>query len=638
MKKLIFLISVAILSANISLTKGVLYADEYSYSAIKSLTKNESLYSGYVLTASNYAYVVNNLHLYDNPTKSRSNFYTLYHNNNLVDSYGEVAYYNLYADGSIISIGRRDHIIRAMWFIRSSKLENELVVGAIDFIDESADRSRTLTFTRLEGIGRVLDIKDGNITEIAKYTAFIDSVVSTDGQRFAFSIQKDDGLYYLVENMTANGELTEHIMGEEGVSSLILAENGSRLVYKKFDGIAYYLIDGDNTIGPFKEINNIAISRNGNFLAYSYKNLAITNTIQEIVETRVTLTNIVITTNYHGQEPQSTDNANANTSQAGSSTTDTNTSSTTVATNTNRSNTQRSSIVTNYYTNSNNSTSSNQGYINYLTDEADEQSGYSSAKEILQLDNKKPITVEYLYKNMLSIILAQQAVATHEYDLGYTVTTNEVVITTNIVEVIEKEIILEQYGETLMLNSEFVATYDEITNVGFSPNSSSFLYFNKKDSLTYITDDGNKSDGYTNITAYQYSDDGKVFSYSADSKLFVNSDLREVGVVISGIHYLSDDSILYKKSIFGRYIMEMYDYESAAYDEIVSIDFIKSNRENTIARNSFVFVGKRGSKYYCVDRKKIAHGPYQYISPTIKDQRIFYSIASDDKNIFLLSY
>ncbi len=647
MKSLLFIAFIAILSANIPL-----YTAEYSSSVLKSLEKNESLYSAQILETNNYALVVKGLYIYNNPAKSQSNHYTLYHNNDIVNTYGEIAYYKLYNNGSITSIAKKNHIMMPMWFIKNSKSTNSLMFSGIELIQESQDKSRTIAFMRRSGVGHAVDIHNGNITEIATYSILIDSVISEHGDRFAFVVQRDDGIYYLIENTASeNSTVTEHIIGESSISSLLFSQDGNRLVYKKYENGQHFIVDGDNVSLPYKEINNIVFSKDGQHLAYSYKNLPTTNIIKEFVQIPTTVTNIVITTNYNDGTSVSVTNSLVNTNTT--SIAITNSTTTSIATNRNtRPANRNAAVTTNYNTNSanqatnnaanNNNNSNSEGYINYYTEDEEEPKSYS----LSFIKDKNDINIENLYNSLLSIMLTQQAstIATHQYNpeeysnLGYTVTTNEVVILTNLIEVIEKEIIIEDNNEILVLNGNIVASYENITDVEFSPNSQSFLYFTTEDNLVYFTDDGNRSDGYSKITAYRYSDDGQLFSYSADSRLYINSNVEQIDIEISDIHFLNDSSILYKKNVLGRYIIQMFDYESAAYNEIISIDFIKTSKENTIARNSFVFVGRRGNKYYYVDRKKIAHGPYNYISPTEKINTTFYSIASDSKNILLLSY
>ncbi len=681
MKKLIITVFLVVLSASNFLPERVLYAKEFSSSIIKNLQKNESLYSAQILATNNYAFVTKNVAMYDNPARTRSNFYRLYHNNDLLDSYGEVAYYNLYKNGSITTITRQDYISKPMWFIKNSKSTNALIFDEIELLEKSQSGTRTLAFMRLDGLGHILDITDGNITELGTYTSLVDSVISDNGQKFAFVVLKEDGMFYLVENSSTSEATNEHLIESGSISSLTLTQDGKRLVYKKYENGQYFLVNGENIAGPYKEINNIVFSANGNNLAYTFASLPITNIVQEIIETGAIVTNIVITTNYntntsvHNTTAFSNGNANNN---SNNSTNNEQRTTRTPSQNTNR--TQSGNLATNYNTNSqastktatnsststtaasipttnkssntttanktaaNNTTTANNssaastntsslsvtnGYINYLTDD-EEPTDYS----VSFIPNSTTIDTAYLYRNLLSILIAQE----YSNNTDYTVTTNEVVMQTNLIEINEKETIIEQEGETLVLNGKILGVYDSITNVGFSQDSRSFLYFTKEDNLTYVTDNDNKSQGYNEITAYQYSDDGKVFSYSADNMLIVNSNLEEVGVNIYDIQFLNDNSVLYRKKVYDRFIIQTFNYESAAYNEIVSINFLKSNLENTNARDNFVFVGIRGNKYYVIDRGKIARGPYQYVSPTEKINSVFYSIASDGKNVLLLEY
>ncbi len=594
MRKLIFLISIALLSANSF--AAVQYSDE---NILRELQKNESLYSADIFSTNNYAFVVKNFILYNNSSKSQSNYYTLFHNSKLVESYGEIAYYKLCNDNSVTTIAKKSHISKPMWFIQNTKSTNTMIFDEIELVDYNPSQSRTLAFMRQNGIGYVIEMSNGNITELGSYVTLIDSEVSEDGSRYAFVVQRDDGMFYLVENMSTQDKNTETIIESGAISSLMFSQDGHRFIYKKYENGQYFLVEGENLSGPYKEINNIVFSKDGLNLAYSYRSLPITNIIETIVETPITITNIIITTNNNETTPI---NTNAN---------------------------YRHSNESSKIANINNNTKTNK--ISTVANLAKSRIDFSS------IVNEKPE-----YRSLLSILLAQQAgtVRTHEYDTNSItyITTNRVVEQIDIIDILEKMTIIEEHGETLVLNNEIIAVYDSITNIGFSPNSKSFLYFNIENGLTYITDDGYKTPGYNEVTAYMYSDDGDIFSYNADNKLYMNSNLEEVDITVSDIHYLSDNSLLYKRNIYGKYVIDTYDYESAAYDEIVSIDFVKSNRENIIARNSFVFVGRRGSKYYYVDRKKIAHGPFQYTSPTRKIGTKFHSIASDGKNIILLEY
>lgn len=688
MKKLIITVFLVVLSANSFLPKALLYAKEFSSSTLKSLQKNESLYSAQILSTNNYAYITKNVAMYDNPARSRSNYYSLYHNNQFINSYAEVAYYKLYENGSIIAIAKEDYISKPMWFVKSSKSTNVLIFDEIELIERSLSKTRSLAFMRLDGLGYIISIADGEITELGTYISLVDSVISDNGEKFAFVVMKEDGLFYLIENITdpnraastienttetnvsttntintntING-VSEHLI-EDGssISSLVITEDGRRLIYKKYKDGQYFLVDGENVAGPYKEINNIVFSANGNNLAYSFKSLPITNVVEEVIEARAIVTNTVVSTNYSNGTVNTASNSNntatasgnsssanstaasssANTNNASTTTNAQNTSSTNYNTNSqtnSSSNSNSSTQTTNNNTNTNSASSSSvtnvitddgRGYINYFTDD-DESTSYS----ISFLSNSTDINVASLYSNLLSILLAQQ----YDREEGYSVVTNEVIMQTNIIEINEKETIIEQEGETLVLNGKILGVYDSITNVGFSQNSKSFLYFIKKDDLTYITDNNNKTEGYSKISAYKYSDDGLVFSYSADNKLIVNSNLIEIGVDINNIYFLNDNSVLYIKKIYDRFVIHAFDYESAAYNEIVSISFLKSNLENTFARDNFVFIGIRGNKYYAVDRRKTAHGPYKYISPVVKINSIFYSIASNDKEVVLLEY
>lgn len=663
MKRFIFFISLGIILTN------ALSFSQTSSTNLYSLKKSETLLSALIFNTNNYAFVVREIENYETVIENPSYKYRLYHNTNIVGSYDDIKYYQLNADNSISMIVKESSLNRDMWFIKNSSSAENISYDEIKYIDYNTPKNRALAFMYDDSVGYIVDINGSSIDVVGHYDTIIDSSISENGKSYAIAITRGTTNYFI-----ENG--VETPLGDAVVSDINISKDGSRVIYKKYIDGQYFLVDNDLDIGPYREINNIAISKNNEYLAYSFQNLPITNMIVDLVEIQTIVSNVVISTNYNSQPPFESTNINPSISTN-------NTQIETISTNSNNNQTQ--SIVVNQIVSDDvnenitvitNVVGNDTNIINYITDDNDEPnnnssdnfdisayevspismtnynlslvndgdlSEYAIVEDILYLQmpqqSNQGIMINDLYGFTLSNTTTQNIVDddftnSNSFNLdttNFSVTTNTQVILTNILQPITKEIIIEQKDYTIALNDKPLSSYDNIKSIEFSPNSKSLLYVYEENGFSYIVNSGNVSGAYTNISTYGYSPNGNIFAYNADDEMVINSVIEQTGISVSDIYYLHDDFMLYKKDVLDSFVITGYDYESAIYDDILSFDVLLDN-------NGFVFIGSRNDKYYYVDKQKIEHGPYFYVSPSKNVSGEIYSILSDGKNISLIKY
>ena len=595
MKKLIFCI----------LFNLVLFSNAL-YSQIYKLEYGQSLYSAQILDKDNYAFVIK---LYEKTYQDGSYYYVLYHNDKKISMYKDIEYYLLNSNNTVTTLGKENNVDNDKWSIKNSSNANALLYDKIEYINYSSSSNRALAFMRRDDVGYVVDINGSMITEIATFSSFWASSISDDGSKYAFAIERE-GTNYIVNNGV------ETLLESGNISEIVLSKNGDRVIYKKNIDNKYYLVEGSSTLGPYKELNNITISDNNKYLAYSFKKMPVIEIIEEQIFVEREITNIVIITNYNT-------NMISNTNQ----------NITNVSTNSNIIN-ENITIITNIIGHDTN-------YINYMPKEEEQSNNENINQPYYTLSYISNANVqEYAIVESSNMSGSNSNIIVNDtynfalYDNGTnaTILTNIDVSISNMMETITKEIIIEDFSENIVFNNNIIATYDEVKKIDFSPDSKSLFYIFEKDNLYYMVIGGDESQGYSNILAYKFSNDDEVFTYNADEEIVVNSVIRDDDIKVKNIYYLNDNSILYEKKMKDSYLVKSDNYESAIYNNILSIILDENN-------NTYLFYALRGDKYYYVDSKRIEYGPYHYISPMkMFGDNLFYSIISDGKNISLIRY
>jgi len=613
------------------------------YPQIHNLKEGQSLYSAQVLDKDNYALIIKS---YKSTYQGSAYYYSVYHNDKELSTYKEIEYYLLNSNNTVTTLAKQNYIDNDVWSIKNSSTTNVLLYDKIEYMDYSSSSNRALAFMRRDDIGYVVDINGSSITEVGTYSSFWTSDISDDGSRYVFVIERN-GIDYIVDNGVEKpvnnmpDENVEDVAEEEQdvdnvientiIVDIVLSKDGSRLVYKKRINDEYFLVDGLSTLGPYKEVSNVTLSDNNKYLAYSFKKMPIIEIIEEYIDVEKSITNTVVITNYNTNSNLGiTENPTNNYTNINTNNNYTNN----INTNSNNINTNNITIITNIIGRTTN-------YINYIANDDENNSNNNIEEEYYTLSYVSNFNIsEYAMVAVDSTnVLGSNIIINDTYNFALydnvtnaTVVTNTQISVSNIIEIITKEIIIEDFNENLVFDNNIIATYDEIMKIDFSPNSESLFYIFKKDNLYYMVIGGDETEGYTNISTYRFSGDDKVFTYNADKEIVVNSTVRENDVEINGIYYLNDNSILYEEKIRGGYLLKSNNYESPIYDDILSIAFDKVN-------NTYMFYAKRGNKYYYVDESRVEYGPYYYISP-IKNMgdNLFSSIVSDGKGIFLINY
>ena len=191
---------------------------------------------------------------------------------------------------------------------------------------------------------------------------------------------------------------------------------------------------------------------------------------------------------------------------------------------------------------------------------------------------------------------------------------------------------------SLILNGRNFGEYDFITNMSFSPDGKTLLFIDidTNENLSFHVG-GETITNYDNILLYKYSDDSKVFSYAAQtggiSFIILNGKrLNKDFDNINAIYFSSNNNLVYNAVKGEREYIFADDFESPAYNNIISFKFMGE---------SFAFMGERLGKYYyfILDKENILRrefGGYDFVSSINEESDSAISIVSDGNNIFII--
>ena len=191
---------------------------------------------------------------------------------------------------------------------------------------------------------------------------------------------------------------------------------------------------------------------------------------------------------------------------------------------------------------------------------------------------------------------------------------------------------------SLILNGRNFGEYDFITNMSFSPDGKTLLFIDidTNENLSFHVG-GETITNYDNILLYKYSDDLKVFSYAAQTNgisfIVLNGKrLNKDFDNINAIYFSSNNNLVYNAVKGEREYIFADDFESPAYNNIISFKFMGE---------SFAFMGERLGKYYyfILDKENILRrefGGYDFVSSINEESDSAISIVSDGNNIFII--
>lgn len=196
----------------------------------------------------------------------------------------------------------------------------------------------------------------------------------------------------------------------------------------------------------------------------------------------------------------------------------------------------------------------------------------------------------------------------------------------------------ENIMTSLILNGRNFGEYNLITNMSFSPDGKTLTFINidtNENMSLYIG--GEATTNYDKIHLYKYSDNSKSFVYAAQTNGIsfivlngkrLNKDFNN----INELYFSSNNNLVYSAIKGDREYIFADDFESPAYNNIISFKFIGE---------SFAFTGARLGKYYyfILNKENILRrefGGYDFVSAIGKEQDSAISIVSDGVNIFII--
>lgn len=196
----------------------------------------------------------------------------------------------------------------------------------------------------------------------------------------------------------------------------------------------------------------------------------------------------------------------------------------------------------------------------------------------------------------------------------------------------------ENIMTSLILNGRNFGEYNLITNMSFSPNGKTLAFINidtNENMSLYIG--GESTTNYDKIHLYKYSDDSKSFAYAAqtngNSFIVLNGKrLNKDFNNINELYFSSNNNLVYSAAKGDREYIFADNFESPAYNNIISFKFI---------RESFAFTGERLGKYYyfILNKENMLRrefGGYDFVSAVGEEQDFAISIVSDGENIFII--
>lgn len=196
----------------------------------------------------------------------------------------------------------------------------------------------------------------------------------------------------------------------------------------------------------------------------------------------------------------------------------------------------------------------------------------------------------------------------------------------------------ENIMTSLILNGRNFGEYNLITNMSFSPDGKTLAFINidtNENMSLYIG--GESTTNYDTIHLYKYSDDSKSFVYAAQTNGIsfivlngkrLNKDFNN----IKELYFSSNNNLVYNATKGEREYIFTDDFESPAYNNIISFKFIGE---------SFAFTGERLGKYYyfLLNKENMLRrefGGYDFVSAIGEEHDFAISIISDGTNIFII--